>query len=271
MLICILPLQAYVVYADIHLSFPWHPYSWNRIHNGNWSTINKVATYGVVFFDRWTPVASGFMIFIFFGFGRDATRMYRTTCWYLGLGYCFPSITAPADSNATPLQPHPNGHASTSTTLVETISSKARSFFSRPKSMHMHQHQRQHHQQHMGTFTSTRATYNDLEKGAAQPSHLTLTHSARSIHEPAKKTFWDQFPFSLFRRQSARHGSNATLLDDLSVPSHSRTVSTNAWAGSSRGSRDYSARPSASSPPPPHQQSFIHVKQVISQQSEIQV
>ncbi|KAJ6034838.1 uncharacterized protein N7446_009593 [Penicillium canescens] len=270
MLICILPLQAYVVYADIHLSFPWHPYSWNRIHNGNWSTINKVATYGVVFFDRWTPVASGFMIFIFFGFGRDAARMYRTTCWYLGLGYCFPSITAPADSNATPLHPHTNGHVSTSTTLVETISSKARSFFSRPKSRNMHQHQREH-QQHMGVFNSTRATYNDLEKGGAQPSHLTSAHSTCSTHEPAKKTFCDKFPFSLFRRQSARHESDATLLDDLSVPSHSRTVLTNAWAGSSRGSRDYSAGPSSASSPPPHQQSYIHVKKVISQQSEIQV
>jgi pheromone a factor receptor len=99
MLVAILPLQAYIVYADIHLSFPWHAYSWSNLHSGNWNTIHRVPTKGVVFFDRWTPVASGFMIFIFFGFGRDASHMYRTACWYLGLGLCFPSITAPDDSS----------------------------------------------------------------------------------------------------------------------------------------------------------------------------
>ncbi|KAJ5775427.1 uncharacterized protein N7511_000438 [Penicillium nucicola] len=273
MLVAILPLQAYIVYADIRLSLPWHPFSWSKLHNGNWSTIYRVPTHGVVFFDRWTPIASGFMIFIFFGFGRDATRMYRTACWYVGLGYCFPSITAPADSNDTPMQPHPHGHISTSATLVETISFKAKSFFSRPRSMYMQQQDQQRpisHRQHMGTFTSTRATYNDLEKGTARPSHLTSSPSTRNLHEPAKKTIWDRFPLSLFRRQSARHESDATLLDDLSVPSHSRTISSNAWAGSTRDSRDYSVGPSPASSSPP-QQTFIHVKQVISQQSEIQV
>ncbi|OQD80224.1 hypothetical protein PENANT_c038G01744 [Penicillium antarcticum] len=273
MLLAILPLQAYVVYTDIHLSFPWHAYSWSKLHNKNWSIIHRVATHGVVFFDRWTPVASGYMIFIFFGFGRDATRMYRAACWYIGLGSCFSSITAPADSNVTPRQLLPHSHVFTSTTLLETFSSKAKSFFSRPKSMSMHRHQSpHHHEQHMGTFTSTQATYTDLEKGIAKPSHLISSQNTRSTHEPAKKTIWDKFPFSLFRRQSARHESDATLLDNLSVPSHTRTVSTNAWAGSVRESRDYSAGPSTafacSSPP---QGTFIHVKQVISQQSEIQV
>jgi pheromone a factor receptor len=269
MLVAILPLQAYIVYADIHLSFPWHAYSWSNLHSGNWNTIHRVPTKGVVFFDRWTPVASGFMIFIFFGFGRDASHMYRTACWYLGLGLCFPSITAPDDSNTTPLQPLPHNHVSTSTTLVETISSKARWLFYKPKALYMHQHQPSH-QQHIGTFTSTHATYSDLEKGTAHSTQFISTNSTRHSYRPAKKTIWDTFPFSFFRRQPSRPESDTTLLDDLSVPSHNRTVSTNAWAGSVRDSRDYSAGPSSVSLSPP-QRTFIHVKQVISQQSEIQV
>ncbi|KAJ5451164.1 Fungal pheromone STE3 GPCR [Penicillium cf. griseofulvum] len=101
MLICILPLQGYVVYNDIVLSLPWHPYSWRNIHRGEeWHTIVKYPIDGTVFFDRWTPVASGFMIFIFFGFGRDATRMYSTVFWCLGLSSCFPSIEPPTDTHA---------------------------------------------------------------------------------------------------------------------------------------------------------------------------
>ncbi|CAG8899662.1 unnamed protein product [Penicillium egyptiacum] len=243
MLICILPLQGYVVYADIVLSLPWHAYSWSRIHNGNWNIVAKVPIDGTVFFDRWTPVASGFMIFIFFGFGRDATRMYRTLFWYLGLGYCFPGIQPPTDTHST----GPSlAHASTATTLVGSISSRARSLFSRQK-------------ESIATFVSAHGTYNDLEKGTS--SRLACHSDGRST----KKSRWGNLPWSLFDRRQTRRDIDGTLLDDLPGGT-SQTVCTNAWA-SHRDSRDLSSGPTS----PEHNKDFIHVRQVISQQSEVTV
>ncbi|KAI2672737.1 hypothetical protein DTO027I6_3983 [Penicillium roqueforti] len=241
MLVCILPLQGYVVYADIILSLPWHSYSWSRIHNGEWNTITKVPIDGTVFFDRWTPVASGFMIFIFFGFGRDATRMYRTVFWYLGLGYCFPSIEPPTDThNSGPSA----AHASTATTLVGSIGSRAKSMFSRQK-------------ESFATFVSTHGTYNDIEKGSSSP----LSRYTRST----RNSRWNSLPWSLFNRRQTRQDIDGTLLNDLPVGT-SLTVSSNAWA-SRRDSRDLSSGPSS----PELSKDFIHVRQVISQQSEVRI
>jgi pheromone a factor receptor len=127
MLLPILPVQVYVVYFDLSYSLPWHQYSWSKIHGPQFDQIIKVPTYGMVFFDRWIPVAAGFMIFIFFGFGHDATKMYRTLLWNLGFGYCFPSVSPPVDSQATATVPAPN--ASNSTTLVGSAGGRAKSFF----------------------------------------------------------------------------------------------------------------------------------------------
>ncbi|KAJ5836575.1 Fungal pheromone STE3 GPCR [Penicillium robsamsonii] len=241
MLICILPLQGYVVYNDILLSLPWHSYSWGEIHNGDkWHTIAKYPIDGAVFFDRWTPVASGFMIFIFFGFGHDAARMYRTVFWYLGLSYCFPCIEPPTDTHSTPSP----GHISTATTLVGSIGSRARSLFSRQK-------------ESVVTFISTHGTYNDLEKGTF--SQLSR-HSSGKL---TKKSRWSSLPWSLFNRRQTRQDIDGTLLTDLARPS--QTVCTNAWA--SRDSRELSSEPIS----PELNKDFIHVRQVISQQSEVRV
>lgn len=243
MLICILPLQGYVIYTDIVLSLPWHSYSWSRIHNGQWNTIEKFPIDGTVFFDRWTPVASGFMIFIFFGFGRDATRMYRTVFWYLGLGYCFPGIEPPTDTHSAAPSP---GHASTATTLVGSIGSRAKSLFSRQK-------------ESIATFVSAHGTYNDLEKGIS--SRLSRHSDGRST----KKSRWSNLPWSLFNRRQTRQDIDGTLMSDLPGGT-SQTVCTNAWA-SHRDSRDLSSGPTS----PDLSKDFIHVRQVISQQSEVRV
>ncbi|GLI75158.1 a-factor receptor [Penicillium ochrochloron] len=130
MLLAILPCEGYVVYYDLILSFPWHPYSWSGIHGPEWYQIAKYPTQGVVFFDRWTPIAAGFMLFIFFGFGRDATRIYRMFFWRIGLGYCFPVFARPTDSQAS--ASHTDG--SHSTTLVGSTISRAKLLFSWRKS-----------------------------------------------------------------------------------------------------------------------------------------
>ncbi|CAI7603137.1 unnamed protein product [Penicillium glandicola] len=242
MLVCILPLQGYVIYNDIVLSLPWHAYSWSEMHRNGWNTIDKVPIDGTVFFDRWTPVASGFMIFIFFGFGRDATRMYRTVFWYIGLGYCFPSLEPPSDTHHSTPSP---GHASTATTLVGSIGSRAKSLFSR-------------HKEPVPTFVSAHGTYNDLEKGTSSP--LARNGSRRL----SNKSRWSSLPWSLFNRRQTRQDVDGTLLNDL--PGPSQTVSTNAWA-SRRDSQDLSSGPTS----PELNKDFIHVRQVISQQSEFRL
>ncbi|KAK2782907.1 a-factor receptor [Onygenales sp. PD_12] len=90
-----LPTQLYVFYSNVKLSLPWVPYSWKEVHGPEWAVIEKVPMGGVVFYDRWTQVTCGFLLFIFFGFGKDATMMYRTFLLRIGLGRFFPSLYHP--------------------------------------------------------------------------------------------------------------------------------------------------------------------------------
>lgn len=232
MLVCILPLQGFVLYYDITLALPWHPYAWSRVHADDWSSIIKVPAAGHVFFDRWTPVASGFMIFIFFGFGRDATRMYRTIFWYLGLGYCFAGIEPPSSTHDSV----PSPRAESGTTLVGSISSRAKSLFSRSN----------------GTLVARASTYHDIEKGI-------WSTRVRPDSRPVSR--WNWLSSLSGRRPSA--ADLGTPLHDLSVD---KTIHTNAWA-SQRRSGDYSPGPVS----PVRTKDFIHVRQVITQQSEVQV
>jgi pheromone a factor receptor len=72
------PAQLYVVYFNIINFSPTSRYSWKVVHGPHWGEIVKVPTYGHVMFDRWIHVVVGFLLFVFFGFGRDATLMYRS-------------------------------------------------------------------------------------------------------------------------------------------------------------------------------------------------
>ena len=86
-----------VLYTFIrNLQFPHHPYSWRRVHAAGWSQrMVFVPAQGVVNFDRWTGVGSAYAIFVFFGFGRDATMMYRGWLMKLGFGRIYPALNHP--------------------------------------------------------------------------------------------------------------------------------------------------------------------------------
>ncbi|EAW17999.1 pheromone receptor [Aspergillus fischeri NRRL 181] len=94
MLWTILPIQAYVVYRNLMYNLPWHPYSWSRLHGPHspWSTILKIPMHGEVFFDRWIPVAAGYVLFILFGCCNDALRLYQSALCLLGLGKCLSGL-----------------------------------------------------------------------------------------------------------------------------------------------------------------------------------
>lgn len=77
-------------------SFHHSRYSWARIHGPGWSDkVILVPTYGAVSFDRWVQIGSGFVLFLFQGFGRDASAMYRGWLLRLGLARVFPSLQDP--------------------------------------------------------------------------------------------------------------------------------------------------------------------------------
>lgn len=129
LLICILPLEFYTFYYSLKNSLPWHAYSWSQIHGPSWNTVIKVPVQGEVFVDRWAPIAAGFVIFGFFGFGRDATKIYCTILWFLGLGRCFPSVGNPLDSQHS----SPPTAVSNSTTLIGTIRDRSKLLFWKTK------------------------------------------------------------------------------------------------------------------------------------------
>ncbi|EPS34677.1 hypothetical protein PDE_09641 [Penicillium oxalicum 114-2] len=241
MLVAILPAEAYVVYYDLVLSLPWHSYSWSKIHGPAWYQIQKFPTQGQVFFDRWTPIAAGFVLFIFFGFGRDATRIYRSFFWRIGLGHCFPMLTRPIDSTST-------GGGSHSTTLVGSTISRAKLLFHWGKSPNSNSHE--------NSISSQSDIYRSFGKDTKSHSH----HRRNRGHSQRQwlPTFW-------FRSKSKARRDDDTLLDDLSRPS--QTICTSAWASTSqsRGSCELEADGSQGT------QAGIQVKQVISQQSVMEV
>ncbi|KAI4095661.1 MAG: hypothetical protein LQ344_001592 [Seirophora lacunosa] len=82
LILIFLPSQLYELYRNA--SHPLLPYSWDLIHTpSSWGNIIMVPQHGVVPLDRWMPIILGILIFVFFGMGSDATRMYRK--WWLKL------------------------------------------------------------------------------------------------------------------------------------------------------------------------------------------
>ncbi|PLB53655.1 STE3-domain-containing protein [Aspergillus steynii IBT 23096] len=230
MLLVILPTQAFVVWKNVTLSLPWHSYSWNTLHGPMWNEIAMIPTNGEVFFDRWIPIASGFMFFLFFGCGRDASNMYASICRSFGLECC---LAGGQTSSA----------GTTSSTAVGTMHSRVRLLFRKKTSSAT--------RVYVSNVTSVNPvdrSYVDLENRTATPQSHGHMHNLSWIQR--------FFPFS--RHRSPRCDDMVSL-HDLSGPSS--TVATNAWAGAStsRGSNEYKTST---------RKDFIRVKQVISQESE---
>lgn len=86
-----LPVQGYVLYQNT-ATYSLEPYSWSRVHGPQWRRIILIPTRGTVPFDRWIQLAVCFTVFIFFGLGHDAMKMYRQWLVKLGLAKIFPSL-----------------------------------------------------------------------------------------------------------------------------------------------------------------------------------
>lgn len=68
-------------------------------------------------YDHWIPLAVGIVVFVFFGFGRDAVNMYRSGLLAVGLGKIIPSLDT--DSRGSTIG------------TISSFSSKARMLFKR--------------------------------------------------------------------------------------------------------------------------------------------
>ena len=120
----VLPVDIYVLYTNA--SFPLLPYSWAAVHGPDWSTIEFVPADGVIPFDRWIMIASGFIIFPFFGLGQDAQIMYRKWLLKLGFGKIFPRLYRESPTGHSP-------HSPTSSN-ANSVGSRVRLFFHRKQS-----------------------------------------------------------------------------------------------------------------------------------------
>ncbi|KAL7276875.1 a-factor receptor [Rhizina undulata] len=83
-----LPTNLYIFYVNMNV--PRLTYSWDLIHAPGWGHILKINTGGEVSFDRWIPVAAGYLLFLFFGMGHDALMMYRGWADAVGVGRFLP-------------------------------------------------------------------------------------------------------------------------------------------------------------------------------------
>jgi pheromone a factor receptor len=130
LIVIFLPIAIYVFIRN--LGYPRVPFSWSQVHGPGWSKlIIRVPTQGIVNFDRWLSVGIGYMTFLFFGFGNDATTMYRSWLLKLGLGRLFPRLSHPHLNQST----RAGSSARTSNaTKIGSMSSRAKLIFQRKQS-----------------------------------------------------------------------------------------------------------------------------------------
>lgn len=77
-----LPLSWYVFYRNLKIVLV--PYSWKVVHTVGWNYIPKIPANSIQF-DRWIPVVAGYLSFVFFGTGSDASKMYRGWATLIGI------------------------------------------------------------------------------------------------------------------------------------------------------------------------------------------
>lgn len=90
LILTFLPVQLYTLYQNSIM--PLIPYSWRLVHGQDWWRVIPVPTGGAVPFDRWIQIAVGFAVFVFFGLGQDAQKMYRQWLLKIGFGRLLPCL-----------------------------------------------------------------------------------------------------------------------------------------------------------------------------------
>ncbi|KAI4849820.1 fungal pheromone STE3G-protein-coupled receptor [Aureobasidium sp. EXF-8845] len=85
----ITPLQIWIIAT--HYPRQNYPFNFRELHDPKtWNT--SVVLPSTVLYDRWINLACGFLIFFFFGMGKDAKGMYREWLVKVGLGRLSPVL-----------------------------------------------------------------------------------------------------------------------------------------------------------------------------------
>lgn len=127
-IICFMPYNLYILYQLS--STITDEYDWNTVHGPDWNSVIKVPSYGVVRWDRWAQIISGYVFFFMFGTGMDAHNTYKKMLCAIGLGKIFPSLYIMRESGtSTP------SSVTFAKGWVSSWSSKAKTFFSKNDSI----------------------------------------------------------------------------------------------------------------------------------------
>ena len=119
--ISFIPLQAYLLTSNG--AFAMQPFNWRTIHNPEtWNQIVMVPSNGRIMAQSWIWLGGGYFIFIFFGLGRDAVKMYRAGLLAMGFDRVFPGLRQDRSRRET-------------SGTINSIGSKAKLLFRRKDSM----------------------------------------------------------------------------------------------------------------------------------------
>ncbi|KAH1447683.1 hypothetical protein KXX68_003072 [Aspergillus fumigatus] len=232
MLWTILPIQAYVVYRNLMCNLPWHPYSWSRLHGPH---------------SPWSTILKIPMHGEVF-FDRWIPVAAGCTLFIL-FGCCHDALRLYQSAfRLLGLGKCLSGLRTLSQgTSASFTASRARLLSSRKQSPGTGR------TTDSATSGTTTCSHEDIEKGPAP----------RQESSSITRSYWVPLPRCLLGRTFLSTRETAISDPNFSVPA--TTVSTNAWAGASqsRGSSDFTHAPVGPD--------TIRVKQVISQESELQV
>lgn len=161
-ILLIIPTAVYVLY--VNLSRSKASYSWESSHNATtWNEIDLVPSNGVVVFDRYIWLGSGIIVFLTFGFGRDAVTMYRCCMLAVGLGRVFPSLRTDY-----------TGTRASKPGSFSTFSSKAKLYLSKRKSSASSW-------QTKSWQTDTTATHRMSDAAPVSPKDMTFLESITEV------------------------------------------------------------------------------------------
>jgi len=120
-----IPLQVYLIIQQANLAHV--PFNWALVHDPEfWKEILKLPSGGSVVYYRYVWLISAFLVFVLFGFGRDASRMYARGLRAVGLGRCLPVLKI---DQQTPVR------STSQSGTINSVSSKARLMFGRKSSV----------------------------------------------------------------------------------------------------------------------------------------
>jgi pheromone a factor receptor len=116
-----IPLQMYFIKRAASVAHV--PFDWALVHDMEfWGQIEKKPSNGSVIYTRYVWMLSALMVFVFFGFGRDAGKMYARGLRAVGLGNCLPFLKA---KNQTPVR------STSQSGTINSVGSKAKLMFGR--------------------------------------------------------------------------------------------------------------------------------------------